>query len=129
MARAECMLWKFSWIKLIPNVLLQFQQYVFFEFFMVNSSPFEGSIRFKFLLQDVPYLFNLKWSSNSRLKDVVRQFKKVFVAFFEIAYKILHQIFSIVDFFSWVWTFSKAISDWFLNPASGEPSGFLVYFG
>ncbi|XP_009338971.2 E3 ubiquitin-protein ligase FANCL isoform X2 [Pyrus x bretschneideri] len=25
---------------------------------------------------DVPYLFNLKWSSNSRLKDVVRQFKK-----------------------------------------------------
>ncbi|XP_062011041.1 uncharacterized protein LOC133727480 isoform X4 [Rosa rugosa] len=25
---------------------------------------------------DVPYLFNLKWSSNSRLKDVVQQFRK-----------------------------------------------------
>ncbi|XP_028948487.1 uncharacterized protein LOC126613749 isoform X2 [Malus sylvestris] len=28
------------------------------------------------LSADVPYLFNLKWSSNSRMKDVVRQFKK-----------------------------------------------------
>ncbi|XP_050374549.1 uncharacterized protein LOC126792102 [Argentina anserina] len=25
---------------------------------------------------DIPYLFNLKWSSNSRLKDVVQQFRK-----------------------------------------------------
>ncbi|KAL6227557.1 hypothetical protein ACLB2K_001514 [Fragaria x ananassa] len=25
---------------------------------------------------DVPYLFNIKWSSNSRLKDVVQQFRK-----------------------------------------------------
>ncbi|KAG0503261.1 hypothetical protein HPP92_003333, partial [Vanilla planifolia] len=28
------------------------------------------------ILKDVPYLFNLSWMANSRLKDVVQQFKE-----------------------------------------------------
>lgn len=35
-----------------------------------------------FYPQDVPYILNLEWSMNSRLKNLVQQFEEVFVSTF-----------------------------------------------
>ncbi|KAL4376979.1 hypothetical protein GQ457_02G015570 [Hibiscus cannabinus] len=75
--REECMFWKLNWIKLILKFLQWFQQFVSYPFGPNSSNVgldvFELSF---FCPQDVPYIFNLEWSVNSRLKNLVHQFEE-----------------------------------------------------
>lgn len=82
------MSWKFSWIKPIRKNHLQFRRLVLiicllFEFFHFKAETF---FIFK-LFQEVPYIFNVKWSVKSRLKDLVQQFREVcFQMFFSYVF-------------------------------------------
>lgn len=61
-----------------------------------------------FLPQDVPYIFDLQWSINSRLKDVVQQFREVFVAGFWRSYKLFHYLLVVTALGTWYISFFQS---------------------